>query len=713
MKLVFNKPLARALGACLPLLTPFAVVAQETAPPIPEIVVTADFRGADIQSFGGSISVITTDVVERRDALHIEDVLNIAPNVNFSAGASRGRFVQIRGIGERSQFKDPLDSSVALIVDGVDLSGIGLAGGLMDVQQVEVMRGPQGTRFGASALAGAINIRSNRPTDFYQGSITAGVGDYGRKNFGVVLSGPIVEKQLLGRASLQSNASDGYIDNDFLGTDDTNNIDEKLARLSLRWLASENVTIDLAAYLVDADNGYNAFSYDNTRDIPTDDPGHDRQKTRAISADILWQGLSSVDLAVNMFNESSDLEYGFDWDWGNLEELGYRGGENNSRDRHATGVDIRLLSTDEARLFGGSWVAGVYWYDREVSLDATSGDNFSGLDTFSSQTDTERFALYGELEWSLSERLTLVAGGRWEQYQLTYSDNAGVDADPDDNLWGGKVVLEYQLQENILLYASANRGYKGGGINGQAIAKVLNDLSTDPGIADFLLERAAFESETLLSYEAGIKGWYFDNTLTFAAAAFYMDRQDMQAKASVLFPPAEWRDYIDNVDEGKNAGVEIETQWQVLPALQLFASVGILDTELGDLLVDDLDSDSALSQLGRSQAHAPDYQFNVGAELSFMNYFNLTVEVDGKDEFYFSNSHNQKSTSYELIHASLNYSYENYSVTLWGRNLGDEDYQVRGFYFANTPPNYASNEAYYQLGEPRIFGITASYKFGE
>lgn len=711
MKPVFYKSLIHAIGVCVPLFVSSVARAEETSAAIPEIIVTADFRGADAHSIGASMSIISTEAIERRDALHIEDVLNIAPNVNFSAGASRGRFVQIRGIGERSQFKDPLDSSVALIVDGVDLSGIGLAGGLMDVQQVEIMRGPQGTRFGASALAGAINIRSNRPTDVFEGSVAAGVGNYGKQNLGVVLSGPVMKDQLLGRVSLQSNISDGYIDNDFLGKDDTNNIDEKLARVSLRWLASDDLTIDLSAYRVDADNGYNAFSYSNTRDIPADDPGHDRQKTTSISTDILWQGFSGFDVAVNIFGESSDLDYGFDWDWGNLAELGYRGSEKNVRDRESTGIDIRMVSAEDARLFDASWVFGLYWYDRDVSLDATSGDNFSGYETFSSQTDTDRLALYGELEWALSERLSLIVGGRWEQYQLDYFDNAGVAADPDDDLWGGKIVLEYQLQENVLVYASANRGYKGGGINGQAIAKVLNDPSTDAGIAEFLMARAAFDSETLLNYEAGMKGWYLDNTLSLSASVFYMDRKDMQAKASVLFPPAEWRDYIDNVDDGKNAGVEFEAQWQPLPELTIFANIGFLDTELGDLIVDDLDSDGALNQDGRSQAHAPEYQFNIGAAFSFMNHFNLTVEMDGKDKFYFSNSHNQQSDSYELIHASLNYNYDNYRVSLWGRNLGDEDYQTRGFYFANTPPNYAANETYYQFGEPRIYGVTASYTF--
>ncbi len=706
----YNFPLA-ILASCAALFSSAIYAASDSRKDLPTIVVTADFREADVMSIGGSISIIQSEVIERRDAQHIEDILTVAPNVNFAAGASRGRFVQIRGIGERSQFKDPLDSSVALVVDGIDLSGLGLAGSLMDVRQVEVLRGPQGTRFGASALAGAVTIQSNVPTEEFEGSLSAGFGNYGKRDWGVTVSGPLAENALLGRLSLQHNTTDGYIDNDFTGEDDTNNINERLVRGSLRWLVSEQLTVDLTAFLVDADNGYNAFSYFNTRDIPTDDPGHDRQETTAVATDIHWSGLSIAQLELYLFTESSDLEYGFDWDWGNLPELGYQGKENNVRDRESNGIDVRLLSNEGSELFGADWVAGLYWYDRQVALEASSGDNFSGFSSFTSQADTQRLAVYGELEWQLTHQLALVVGGRWEQYELDYSDNVGVAVDPDENLWGGKIALEYQLSDDSLLYASVNRGYKAGGVNGQAIGRVMSDPGTPSDVASFLLARSTFDSETLLNYEAGIKGWYLEQTLFLSASAFYMDREDMQANSWVLFPPAEWRSYIDNVDEGDNYGLELELRWQPLTSLSLFAGVGLLETELGELTVRDIDANGELNQQGRTQAHAPGYQLNIGAEWSFMNHFTLAVEMDGKDEFYFSNSHNEKSDSYELFHASLMYVTDTVSLSLWARNLTDEDYQVRGFYFANTPPSYGRNEAYYQFGEPRIYGVTATYNF--
>ena len=700
-----HRYIVAAIALASPLLS-----ATSLANTIEETIVTADFRDIELQKMPASVTVITADVFTRRNARHLEDILTVAPNINFATGASRGRFVQIRGIGERSQFKDPLDPSVGLIVDGADLSGIGLAGSLLDTQQVEILRGPQGTRFGASALAGAINIESNKPTDEFEGEISLGIGNYDKLDTGLILSGPLITDSLLGRIAYQSNSTDGYINNDFLDKDDTNNIDEKLARVSLRWLASDDLTIDLAAFHIDADNGYNAFSINNIRNIPADDPGQDRQKTTSVTANLNWQGFSSFAFEASLFSENSDLEYGFDYDWGNEALSGYRGSENNKRDRDAVGADIRLISKDGAEILGATWVAGLNWYSRQVGLNTQAGDNFGYALDFSSQTDTDRLAIYTELEWELSEKLSLIVGGRLEQYDLDYTDNVNVAANADDNLWGGKIGLEYQLTDEIFLYSSVTRGYKAGGINGQAVGRVLSDSSTDKDIADFLLARSAFESETLLNYEVGLKGWYLDGDLFISTSAFYMDRTDMQANSSVLFPPAEWREYLDNIDGGENYGFEVEAGWQLNNSVRLFGSLGLLNTELGNLEVQDLDSNGTLQQNGRDQAHAPAYQFNIGAEFTVIDNLYFTVEIDGKDEFYFSNSHNEKSDSYELVHSSISYRKDDITITVWGRNLTDKDYQTRGFYFKNGP-DFSKNTAYYQFGEPRIFGVDASYKF--
>ena len=118
---------------------------------------------------------------------------------------------------------------------------------------------------------------------------------------------------------------------------------------------------------------------------------------------------------------------------------------------------------------------------------------------------------------------------------------------------------------------------------------------------------------------------------------------------------------------------------------------------------------------GRDVAHSPNYQFALGGEYQLSSHWSLGLDVEGKDEFYFSNSHNEKSESYELFHARLSYTEDQWSVSLWGRNLTDEDVETRGFYFSNEFGNNPSNgyapETYTQFGEPRLVGISASYEW--
>jgi outer membrane receptor protein involved in Fe transport len=110
---------------------------------IEEIIVTSDFRDLSLLETAASITILDDSKISQRNAKHLEQLLNMAPNVNFSSGASRGKFIQIRGIGERSQFIEPLNPSVGILVDGIDFTGIAGAATTMDTKQVEILRGPQ------------------------------------------------------------------------------------------------------------------------------------------------------------------------------------------------------------------------------------------------------------------------------------------------------------------------------------------------------------------------------------------------------------------------------------------------------------------------------------------------------------------------------------------------------------------------------------------
>ncbi|MBP6683630.1 MAG: TonB-dependent receptor plug domain-containing protein, partial [Halioglobus sp.] len=209
------KYIAQTLAALCAVVVP----AWADTPVLEEVVVTAELRPAPLLGQIGSISVISARDIREREAQHLEGILNLAPNVNFAGGSSRARFFQIRGVGERSQFQEPLNPSIGLVIDGIDFSGLGGAGTLFDVQQVEILRGPQGTLHGANALAGLIDIRSGQPEAEPGLRVEAGAADYASWNAGVMSTGPLQADTLLYRLAVNRFQSDGFIENDYLGRD--------------------------------------------------------------------------------------------------------------------------------------------------------------------------------------------------------------------------------------------------------------------------------------------------------------------------------------------------------------------------------------------------------------------------------------------------------------------------------------------------------------
>ncbi|MGI9285627.1 MAG: TonB-dependent receptor [Pseudomonadales bacterium] len=678
-----------------------------TTSEIPEIIVTTDFRPSKLQSLPASLTVMSAEAIQARAAQHIEDIINLAPNVNFSAGSSRARYFQIRGIGERSQFQEPVNPSVGFIIDDIDFSGIGTGATLFDVEQVEVLRGPQGTRYGANALAGLINIKTKAPGDNFESHIEASLADYATGSLGLAVGGPLVQDNLFGRVAVQRYRSGGFTDNTFLDRDDVNERDELTLRGRLRWLASDDVSVNITAMHIDVDNGYDGFSLDNDRDTRSDEPGRDEQTTSALSIKADWEISDAMQLVGNVSYADSDLLYGYDEDWtyAGFHPDGYTSTDNYERERLTYSAELRLLSGDAGKLFGTStdWVIGMYHLAKRESLDRER--TFNSL--FSSDYDTDNTAIYGQLQSALSERLTFTTGLRLEQWEADYKDSSALPPNsPNETLYGGKLGLDYQLTDSQLLYASVSRGYKAGGINndGQLVG---TQASLD------------FETEYLWNIEVGVKSTWFDRRLQSRVSAFYSKRKDQQVKSSFVIPRdvndpdsvPEFIDFIANAARGENYGLEAELNWQAGTDLQVFANLGLLRATFDEYLAPATQADpEGLDLSGRDQAHAPHYNFALGGQYDFANGWHARAEVEGKDEFYFSDRHNAQSDSFQLVHLRLGYSTAAWSVALWARNLFDEDYEVRGFgSFGNDPRNGYEVGTYTQLGEPRLVGVTANW----
>ncbi len=694
--IIFSLPKALFFALVCCLFTPLASADKV----IEEIIVSADLRDSKLLESAASITVINNQAILQRQARHLEQLLNLAPNVNFSSGASRGRFIQIRGIGERSQFIEPLNPSVGIMVDGIDFTGIAGAATTMDIQQVEILRGPQGTLYGANALAGLVSLQAVQPSQQAQGNLEIVLADYNSQTLSAGFGGPVNEN--IGyRIAVQKHSSDGYIDNDFLNRSDTDNIDELSLRSIIDWQASPDTSLKLTVFHVDADNGYDAFSLDNSRHTLSDNPGQDRHEATAVAVQSSWQGNQSFELASTLSYANNNLEYGFDEDWTYSDICvdfacifdGYASVDNYTRDSDNSSLDVRLISKDGGQIFNDTtdWVLGAYWREQDEQL--LRQYSFAVGD-FTSDFETSNRAVYAQLDSHLSSALTLVTGIRLENREADYSDSELVAHGVDEDLWGGRVALQYKTAPDTMLYGLVSRGYKAGGVN------------SDPALD--AAERE-FDTEQMWNFETGIKGLWLEGSLQAQLAVFYQLRDDIQIKQSLVQPiedtnATSFTDYFGNAAQGSNFGAELEFNWLATDTMALFGSVGLLKTEYDTPLSETLDS--------REQAHAPSYQFALGASLQMTDTLALTVDVEGKDEFFLSSRHSAQTQSYELLNANMTYDTGDWQLSLWGRNLTDEDVIVRGFgSFGNDPRKGYITEPYYQFGAPRVFGLSGKYNF--
>ena len=659
---------------------------------IDEIIVRGELRGVALEDATSSVSVIRLNPQHPGPLNHLEDILSQAPNVNFASGASRARFIQIRGIGERGQFAEPLNASVGLLLDGVDMSGIGTAATLFDVEQVEVFRGPQGTLYGANALAGLINVVSRAPAADFGASATLDAGEHGTRGIGAVLTGPLHDK-LEARLAVRAYRDDGYIDNRFLGRDNTTERDERVFRGRLLWQPADGSEVGITLGRVEIDNGYDNFSLDNSRETLSDNPGADEQISDFGSVQWSLDLPQDRQLIASAGHAASDIDYGYDEDWAfdGFHPDGYSSTDRYERDRHTSTLDLRLLSAASG---GGAnddpgWVLGMFGLSQSVDLERT----YTFLDdVYTSTFDVDRIALYGEATWPLRDALRLRFGLRGERHDADFADSDGSRFSPSDDLFGGRVQLEYLLDDDGMLYGGVARGYKAGGFN--------TDGSLDADLREF-------EPEVLWNAEIGWKQRWWDGRLSTQTSLFYMWRDDVQINTSIVRDrpdgSSEFIDFTGNGARGTNLGLEVQVDMIVSESLSVFANLGLLDTEFDDYVNGEGEDLS-----GRAQAHAPNYQLYAGAEFRPLAQWYARIELEARDSYFFSDSHDLESDAYELVHLSLGYESDRWSVKLWARNLTDEDFPVRGFFFGNDPRDGYTARGFTQLGAPRHAGVTVT-----
>ena len=677
---------------------------------IEEIVVKGDWREKNVLEEDSSVVVLNNQITESQPIKHFENLSYLVPNLNFAASDSRARHFQIRGIGERSGYERTPNSAVGFLIDDIDYSGQGGIATTFDVDQIEVHRGPQGSRIGSNALAGLIYIRTKEPTEIFEGTSEVTLGSYGTRNAGIAFGGPIkFNDEITYRLALRQDYSDGFRKNLYSGKSNTSKKDEDTYRLKINWKLRDKTTLKFMITQIDLDDPADIWTIDGSLNTLSDRPGMDSQKTNAFSMKI-FNTFDGYELQSITSTTDTDVVLSYDADWGNADSHApytYDYFSETLRERETFSQEFRLISdsVDFDLKKTSEWVLGVSYFDiKEMNLkndDGIYGDPsdpfgpYASESSSSSNFSSENLSIFGNLDYFFNESTKLSIGARWEDYESNYYDSFDESFNPSDKMSGGKISLNKTLSDSANVFMSIARGFNQGGFN-------LN-LGLAP---DSQNSNLYYDPEFLTNYELGWNAKLLNSRMNISSVIFYSDRDDQQVLISTQVDSSDPNTFsflTQNAAEGINHGLELNVDLQANEVLNIFARLGLLKTEIKNW-------QSRPDLEGRAQAHAPEKSYALGLNWSISDQASLSIDIVGKSSFYYSDSHNNKSKSYSLTNISYDYFIDSWTYTIWARNVFDEYYSTRGFYFGNEAPDF-EDTLYERHGDPRHVGISVRYDF--
>jgi iron complex outermembrane receptor protein len=707
-----------------------------------EIIVTAERREASLQETAISISAFTSEDLVRNGIETSEQLTGFTPGLQIQRDVI-GKVV-IRGIGTEN-FTIAGDPGVAIFSDGAYLARSSVAiFDMYDLERVEVLRGPQGTLYGRNATGGAINFISKKPTEDFEATVSADVGDYSKVRLEGAVSGTLVEDTLTGRLSGLYHNRDGYTDNIFpdvgRGLDELDDKDLWSLRGQLSWQASDSVTVDLRGDVYNDDSNPVPYKYVDDpliyfgamgmpgTGIPFPNPlANDlRTVSQGYEFDVpgtnitigsagtwdQWGLLGTVnwELANGMTLKSITSYRDIEFEWLNDGDgiEAYLVNYFQIDDSEQFTQEFQLISDDEGPL---TWTAGVYFLDEDA-------DSFMGIPVvplvgifdpaavlIEGESETTAYAVFGEATWAFREDLRLNLGLRYsyEEKEVFYVDNRFgfvnvVDDDDDWNSVTPKIGLDWFWTEDVMFYAGITKGFKSGGFN-------------------LLAVQPSYDEEEVWSYEIGTKGRYLDGRLQLNASAFYYDYDDLQVGKVVQLNAT-----IENAAAATIYGAEVELRALLTENFEIDWGLSLLDTEYDEFETEDKGQLGApsVSLEGNELPRAP----NVTSSLSALYNWELggrgNIEIWGNwqytDDQFFTpfNRANFEQESYSVLNASLTYRTADgrWAVSVYGDNLGDEDYFTNALESGVPTAGVDPLVPQFFVGAPRTWGVRVKFNYG-
>ena len=697
---------------------PLQVIAQEERIALEEIIVTARKREESMQDVPISVTSLSAQL-KRSTLQDLRDVQNYAPNINIDRiGSNNGVSISIRGISFQETDKS-LDPPAGVILDGVYMGVI--AGGILnnfDMERIEVLRGPQGTLFGKNTTAGALNIIRTAPTREWGFKGKLGAGSWDMREIQGVLNTPLTDN---GGLKLYANKveHDGFVENNIYG-DDIGSVDYQQFGATVAFNLTENFDLSFTAERVEDDSDTGAYA--NTNDFTNlaclislnaipgfpPDPGGAPLGSGCQDFDS-ESGESNSSVNEPNYSETTNDYYNLTMNWGVGDWMltsvtGYVEREEAFRGEY-DGSQIEFLYilaeqdyeqfSQELRINGNlndniNLTAGLYYWSSEYDQFQESFDMWYwlgfgafGPGAVSSQLDgvgeNTSYAAFASIDWQLTDRLMLNLGGRYteEERKLTTGTSnfllfgeefipgsPPLDFKEDWGEFSPRVALSYDLNEDMMVFGSYASGFKSGGF----FARTQNAFDIN-----------SYDPEYVDTYEIGLKSEWFENRMRFNATAFYSEYEDKQEEVIVNLGDGNVTTIVQNAADAEIAGLELELTAQITAGLSAFINYGYIDAEFTDFTVSDSEGNE-VDQSDLELRNAPEQNVNVGLDyylpLSFGE-FSLHYNYRWRDEYHTIIDNKPKglveSAGFHNASIDLNFL-ENYRVSVYGRNIGDERY---------------------------------------
>jgi len=628
------------------------------------VTVTAQKVEENIQEVPISMSVFDEfSIIDRK----IESIKDIAPHTsNFVLIDKAGGFFSpsVRGIS--SSMGAALSSPTSIIVDGIPVSNsFGFDETLMDIERIEVLKGPQGTLYGKEAQAGVINVISKKPNNEKTLRFQGDIGSDNKREYSLSASTPIVKNKLYLGISAKHYEKDGFIKNTTLGGY-FNDKENDYARANLRYTPNEKLEISLISSKLKYNNGdMDSINTNipNNRSTSTDTQGFDKSSITAhalkVSYDMDDYLIESITTYRNLKTDALQNYTNFDYD------------ANKDHDKYSQ--EFRISNSSDTF----KWVAGIYKDKDEVA--ESSNYIYPSFSSPMIQTiNNDSLGLFFHTDYSFNDKVALIVGARYDKDKQDFEDETfNIKLDQSNNEVSPKLSLKYQHNENSMYYSTISKGYRAGGFHPYAPSGY----------------SMQYDREVLWNYEVGAKNTFLNNRLIVNSSIFYMKIDDMQVK---VYPdPNSFRSYIANAASATSKGFEIELNAKLTDTLDLFTAYGYVDASF------DKYKDSRGDYSGNNNIFAPKYNYNLGLQYRDARGYFARTDINGYGKTYFNPENTNSRDAYYLVNTKLGYETKNYDIYLYGKNIFDKKYDSVGMYNDNSVI----------FSPPREIGIQLAYRF--